>query len=151
MILVMHADVSDSIGNMSTQTIPHEYAVNRPVIEPRTQAFLDSLAAAGGPPLEELSVEEARAEAARGQTDDVAKLPADIEDRTIPGGPTGEISIRIVRPKESGLLPAVMYFHGGGWVLNDRESFDRSLREIANRTGAAVVFVEYTRSPEARR
>jgi hypothetical protein len=43
---------------MSTQTIPHEYAVNRPVIEPRTQAFLNVLAAAGGPPLEELSVED---------------------------------------------------------------------------------------------
>jgi hypothetical protein len=74
MILVTHADVSDSIGNqsgtsphtpasdkdpdMSTQTIPHEYAVNRPVIEPRTKAFLNVLAAAGGPPLEELSVED---------------------------------------------------------------------------------------------
>jgi hypothetical protein len=67
------------------------------------------------------------------------------------GGPKGEISIRIVRPKDNAeLLPVVMYFHGGGWVLNDKESFDRLLREIANGAGAAVVFVEYSRSPEAR-
>jgi acetyl esterase/lipase len=43
-----------------------------------------------------------------------------------------------------------MYFHGGCWVLNDKESFDRLLRETANAAGAGVVFVEYSRSPEAR-
>jgi acetyl esterase len=79
------------------------------------------------------------------------KLPADVEDHIIPGGPKGEISMRIVRPKErTDLLPTVMYFHGGGWVLNDKESFDRLIREIANGAGAAVVFVEYSPSPEAR-
>src|SRR5262245_25100253 len=84
-------------------------------------------------------VEEARNEASRGQAGNVMKPPADIEDRTIPGGPKGEISIRIVRPKDSTeLLATVMYFHGGGWVLNDKESFDRLLREIANGVGAAV-------------
>jgi acetyl esterase/lipase len=109
------------------------------------------LAAKGGAPLEQLSVEEARQEAARGQAVDVVKLPADIEDHTISGGPSGTILIRIVRPKgRMDPLPVVMYFHGGGWVLNDRESFDRLLREIANGAGAAVVFVEYSRSPEAR-
>jgi acetyl esterase len=43
-----------------------------------------------------------------------------------------------------------MYFHGGGWVLGDKEAYDRVLREIANGADAAVVFVNFTRSPEAR-
>jgi acetyl esterase len=136
---------------MDTQASPQQYSADRFVVEPKTQAFLDSLAAAGGPPIQELSVEEARNEASRGQAGNVMKPPVDIEDRTIPGGPKGEISIRIVRPRDSTeLLATVMYFHGAGWVLNDKESFDRLLREIADGVGAAVVFVEYSRSPEAR-
>ena len=59
--------------------------------------------------------------------------------------------MRIVRPPEpSDLLPAVMYFHGGGWILGDRDTHDRLVREIAAGVEAAVVFVDYARSPEAR-
>ena len=47
------------------------------------------------------------------------------------------------------ILPAIIYLHGGGWVLSDADSYDRLLRELAAGTGAAVVFVNYTRSPEA--
>jgi len=43
-----------------------------------------------------------------------------------------------------------MYFHGGGWVLGDRDTHDRLTREIAVGANAAVVFVDYDRSPEAR-
>ena len=81
----------------------------------------------------------------------VAELPADIEDRVLPAGPKGQVSIRIVRPRAAkGTLPAVMYFHGGGWVLGDKDTHDRLIREIANGAAAAVVFVNYTPSPEAR-
>jgi acetyl esterase len=77
--------------------------------------------------------------------------PADSEDRTIPGGPVGGISLRIVRPQgSSSILPGVMYFHGGGWILGDKETHDRLMREIASGAQATVVFVDYTRSPEAR-
>ena len=56
-----------------------------------------------------------------------------------------------MRPKGStGALPVVMYFHGGGWVLGDVETHDRLIREIANGAHAAVVFVDYSRPPEAR-
>jgi acetyl esterase len=80
----------------------------------------------------------------------VALPPADVEDRVIPGGPTGNVSIRIVRPRDvSGPLPAVMYFHGGGWILGDRQTHDRLVREIATGARAAIVFVDYERSPEA--
>ena len=47
-------------------------------------------------------------------------------------------------------LPVVMYFHGGGWILGDKITHDRLIREIANGSDAAVVFVNYTPSPEAQ-
>ena len=125
-------------------------AVN-PVVEPNTQTFLDGLAAKGGPQIYELSVEDARGVLSGAQSGQVEKLPADSEDRLIPGGPKGQVAIRIVRPKGStGALPVVMYFHGGGWVLGDVETHDRLIREIANGAHAAVVFVDYSRPPEAR-
>jgi len=123
----------------------------RPVVEPKTQAFLDALAAKGGPQIYERSVEDARGVLSSAQAGDVSKLPADIEDRTIPGGLNSQVAIRIVRPKGStGALPVVMYFHGGGWVLGDTETHDRLIREIAQGANAAVVFVNYSRPPAAR-
>ncbi|MCW5977267.1 MAG: alpha/beta hydrolase [Bryobacteraceae bacterium] len=120
-------------------------------IEPATRAFLEALNRQGGPQIYELSVEEARAVLAGAQAGGAAGPASDIEDRTIPAGPSGEVGIRIVRPQGSrGRLPAVMYFHGGGWVLGDRNTHDRLIREIANGVNAAVVFVDFTRSPEAK-
>jgi acetyl esterase/lipase len=120
-------------------------------IEPTTRAFLDTLNAQGGPQLYELSVEEARKVLTSAQAIQVPKLPADIEDRSIPIESLGQISLRIIRPKGStSVLPVVMYFHGGGWVLGDANTHDRLVREIANGADAAVVFVNYTRSPEAK-
>jgi len=46
-------------------------------------------------------------------------------------------------------VPAILYMHGGGWVLGNAGTHDRLVRELAVGTGAAVVFVEYDRSPEA--
>lgn len=122
-----------------------------PVLYPTVQDFLNNLAAQGGPPLYELSPQDAR-EVLRGlQAVRVAKMPADIEDRLLPVGPQGKVSIRIVRPKDiKETLPALMYFHGGGWVMGDKDTHDRLIREIANGARAAVVFVNYTPSPEAQ-
>src|SRR6266508_166382 len=47
-------------------------------------------------------------------------------------------------------LPVILYMHGGGWVLGNADTHDRLVRELAVGTGAAVAFVEYDRSPEAR-
>jgi acetyl esterase/lipase len=81
----------------------------------------------------------------------VTKLPADIEDLNLPVGPNGKVSVRIIKPKgNKETLPVVMYFHGGGWVLGNKETHDRLVREIANGAKAAVVFVNYTPSPEAK-
>ena len=121
-------------------------------IEPHTLAFLKGLEAQDGPPLYTLTPADARNVLVAVQAiASVITPPAEIEDRTIAGGPTGEISLRIVRPQgATGPLPGIVYCHGGGWILGDKETHDRLIREIAVGVQATVVFVDYTRSPEAR-
>ncbi len=122
-----------------------------PVLEPTTQSFIDALTAAGGPPLYTLSPAAARDVLAGAQAQPVAKLNVEIEDTTFPVGPTGSVRIRIIRPPDAGgVLPVVMHFHGGGWILGDKDTHDRMAREIVVGTNAAVVFVDYDRSPEAQ-
>ena len=109
------------------------------------------MAEKGGTPIYKLPVQEARAALNSLQAGPVVKMPADIEDRIIPVGPKGKVSIRVVRPKNNNMdLPVVKYFHGGGWVLGNQETHDRLIREIANGSSSAVVFVNFTPSPEAR-
>ena len=116
-----------------------------------TQKFVDALQAAGGPPLYTLSPKDARKVLDDAQAIPVTKLPAGITECTIPDGPTGGVSVRIVRPEGvTEKLPAIIYVHGGGWVLGNAETHDRLVREIANGARAAVFFVNYTPSPEAR-
>jgi acetyl esterase len=121
-------------------------------LDPHILDFLQALEAQGGPALSTLSATSARTVLLSVQRSVTgATLPADNEDRTIRGGPTGEIALRLVRPRgASGALPAVMYFHGGGWMLGDAETHDRLVREIAIGVQATVVFVEYARSPQAK-
>jgi acetyl esterase len=121
-------------------------------VEQNTRAFLESLQKNEGPPLYKLSPQQARAVLSGLQAAPVTKLPAEIENRIIPGGPTGEISIQIIRPPSSRneTLPVVMYFRGGGWVLGGVDTHDRLVRELANGIHAAIVFVNYTPSPEAK-
>jgi acetyl esterase len=122
-----------------------------PVLEPKTQAFIDSLSAAGGPPIYTLTPEVARAVLANAQEVAVDRPPASIEDTTFPVGPTGTVRIRIVRPPQAtGPLPVIFHIHGGGWILGDKDTHDRLTRELAVGANAAVVFVDYDRSPEAR-
>jgi acetyl esterase len=121
-------------------------------LDPKIRLFIEELDAKGGKPLYKLSPADARKVLETIQSQPVKKLDAKIEDLTIPGGPTKEISIRIVRPANytGGPLPVVMYFHGGGWILGSKNTHDRLIREIANGANAAVVFVNYTPSPEAK-
>ena len=122
-----------------------------PVLDPTTQKFLDGVAAAGGPPLYTLSPEAARGVLSKVQGGAVATRPADVRETTFPVGPKKSVRVRIVRPKGvKETLPAVMYFHGGGWVLGDAATHDRLVREIADGARAAVIFVDYDRSPEVK-
>jgi acetyl esterase len=121
------------------------------VLEPAAQALADALAAGGGPPLYTLSPEDARAVLEQAQAGEVAMPPAVVEPHTIPGGPDGEVSITVVRPVDSnGSLPAVVYTHGGGWILGSFATHERLVRDLTAQTKAAFVFVNYTPSPEAR-
>lgn len=120
-------------------------------LEGATQKFIDALTEKKGPPLYTLSPKEARAVLDNVQKVDVEKMPADIEERKIPMGTKGEVSVHIVRPKDNHeVLPVVMYFHGGGWILGNFGTHERLIREIANGAKAAVVFVNYSLSPEAK-
>jgi acetyl esterase len=123
-------------------------------VEPNTRSFLKSLQQNPGPLIYTLSPDKARAVLSGLQTSNaVQKLPADIENRTIPGGPNAkEISITIVRPQSNNneTLPVVMYFHGGGWVLGGFDTHERLVRELANKANVVVIFVNYTPSPEAK-
>ncbi len=69
-------------------------------------------------------------------------------------GPDNQtITIQIVRPagvSENQVLPAVMYFHGGGWVLGGFDTHERLIKELANNANVSVVYVNYTLSPEAK-
>jgi acetyl esterase len=122
--------------------------ITRPVVlEAASQEFVD---ATSMPPfIYELSPAEARKVLDDVQAEPIEKLP--VEDRwiTVPAK-VGDVRVRIVRPPDAtGTLPVILYMHGGGWVLGNAHTHDRLVRELAVGTGAAVVFVEYDRSPEA--
>jgi len=118
------------------------------VLEPAAQAFAD---ATSTPPF----LYELGPEGARKVLDDVQSAPIEMPTvdetwLTVPAS-VGDVRVRIVRPVgATGPLPTVLYMHGGGWVIGNAGTHDRLVRELAVGVGAAVVFVEYDRSPEAR-
>ncbi|MBN9745712.1 esterase [Amycolatopsis sp. A1MSW2902] len=119
------------------------------VLEPAAQAFAE---ATDQPPyLFQLPPAEGRKAVDGVQDGDVELAPADIETLTVPGGPNGDVEVRIVKPQGvTGDLPVLVYIHGAGWVFGDFHTHERLVRELAAGTGAAVVFPEYSRSPEVR-
>jgi acetyl esterase/lipase len=118
------------------------------VLEPAAQQFAD---ATSKPPfLYELGPEGARKVLDDVQAAPIAKLAVDEKWITVPAG-VGDVQVRIVKPvAAAGLLPSVLYVHGGGWILGNAGTHDRLVRELAVGVNAAVAFVEYNRSPEAR-
>jgi acetyl esterase len=118
-------------------------------LEPVTQQFIDSLA--GAPPTWSLSAAAAHQLLTDLQSKPVPVRPADVTDVVWPVGPTGQTRIRIYRPKgATEKLPLLMYFHGGGWVLGDKVSHDRLVRELTEGVHATTVFVDYINSPDAQ-
>ena len=117
-------------------------------LDPQARAVLDRLAAMGGPPINEMTVSDARRDsikmaAMQGAPEEVAK----VEDRTLPG-PAGEIPVRIYTPAINGPLPVLVFFHGGGWVIGSIEMVDGLCRSLANASGCIVVSVDYRLAPE---
>ena len=84
------------------------------------------------------------------QAGPVEKLPIDEEWITVPAV-VGDARVRVVKPQGAqGILPVILYMHGGGWVLGNAGTDDRLVRELAVGSNAALAFVEYPNSPEAR-
>jgi acetyl esterase len=123
-------------------------------LEQNARALLNNLQQQGGPPIYTLSPDKARGVLSGLQASTpVQKLPADVENRTIPGGSNSkDVSITIVRPRNGSIepLPVVIFTHGGGWVLGGFDTHERLVREIAIKAKVVVVFVNYTLSPEAK-
>jgi acetyl esterase/lipase len=118
------------------------------VLEPASQAFVE--ATATPPFLHELTPNEARKVLDDVQAAPVDKLPVDDRWITVPAD-GGDVPVRIIRPAGvDGTLPVILYMHGGGWVLGNAGTHDRLVRELAVGAHAALAFVEYDRSPEAR-
>jgi acetyl esterase len=116
-------------------------------LHPQCKAFLDMLAAAGGPGLNELPLDEARKVPYQmielgGPEEPVAQ----VDTRIIPG--PVQIPVRVYRPSLAQDLPALMYFHGGGFVICNLDTHDRACRSLANASGCVVVAVDYRLAPE---
>jgi acetyl esterase len=113
-------------------------------LHPQAKELLRQLAALGLPPLSEQTPQEARLR---------TRLPVHPEpiaftaDQTIPG-PGGDIPIRIYRPEGEAPFPVLLYFHGGGWVINSINSHDPTCRALANTAHCIVISVEYRLAPE---
>jgi acetyl esterase len=119
-----------------------------PVLDPQIQAVLEEQAAAGVQPAGTLTPEELRAQYVEqckeqwGEPDEVHS----VEDVDADGVP-----IRIYRPVETDEPSmALVYFHGGGWVVGSVETHDGPARAIARRAGIVVVSVDYRLAPEHR-
>jgi acetyl esterase len=113
-------------------------------IEPSTQKFVNSTA--HSKPIYKLSVPDARSALLLTQSEHVDTSQVNINDIDI----GKNLSITIVRPKNTGTLPVVLYFHGGGWVLGDNVTHLRLITDLALGAQAAIVFVNYTLAPEAQ-
>ncbi|WP_375004962.1 alpha/beta hydrolase [Bacillus velezensis] len=118
-------------------------------LEKAAQEFAE--ATANPPYLFDLGPEKGREAVDEVQSDLIDKLPVDIEDIMISGGPSGQVSVRIMRPQNAPAhLPVIVYIHGAGWVFGNEHTHDRLIRELAVGAQAAIVFPNYTLSPEAK-
>jgi acetyl esterase len=119
-------------------------AIAQDKLHPKARALVDQFAAL--PQLATLTPAEAR-----GRPMPLAAAPeavAGVTARTIPG-PGGPMAVRIYRPKDT-LRGALVYFHGGGWVVGSLESADESCRALANRARCVVISIDYRLAPETK-
>jgi acetyl esterase len=118
-------------------------------LDPGVRALLEAIAGLGEPPLESLPPAEARKRAAESFAPVAGVLEPlrFIENLRIPG-PLSEIPIRVYTPDAPAPRPAMVYFHGGGWVLCDLDTHEVVCSAIAHRAGAVVVSVDYRLAPE---
>lgn len=124
------------------------------------QQVIDALVTLGGKPIETLTPAEARLQptptdavmrvltTAGKDTAATALVPGVTSaDRTIPG-PAGSLPVRIYTPDGTGPFPVIVYYHGGGWVIGNKDVYDGGARGLAKGANAVVVSVDYRLAPE---
>lgn len=121
-------------------------------LDPQAEALLQLGATLNFKPVHTLSPQEAR-EQSRRRAEATAVEPAEpvanVEDRAVPG-PAGDIPVRIYTPAGDPPFGALVFFHGGGWVVGSVEESDGTSRLLANASGCVVLSVEYRLAPEHR-
>ena len=125
-----------------------------PALHPDAEKLLELIRATGRPPFEKLSVVEAREAyaASRAALQPPPDEVAETRDLSIPG-PGGPLALRLYRgagTSDAAVLPALLYLHGGGWVIGDLDSHDGVCRRLANLAACRVVAVDYRLAPEHR-
>jgi len=122
-----------------------------PAIDTHIKAFLNVLNSAGGDPMETMTPGDARKVLEGAQKSvEVDLSGVTVTEKTITEDGLS-VKLFIVRPEgQTGVLPAFMFIHGGGWVLGDFPTHQRFVRDLVVYSGLVAVFVEYTRSPEAK-
>jgi acetyl esterase len=122
-------------------------------LDPDAAAVFKAFQEAGRPPYETVTPAEARELYLKGRVVTNPEPPelASVKDLAIPS-PAGSIPARIYTPTElrkaSGLAPALVFFHGGGWVIGDLDSHDVVCRKLADEGELMVVSVDYRLAPE---
>jgi acetyl esterase len=118
-------------------------------LDPKVRAALDL----AGPltPFSQMTPAQARADFDR-RNAAVVRLHepvGSVADRTIPGD-GGPVPVRVYTPAGAGPFAAVLFFHGGGWVVGTLDSHDDVCRSLCRRAGCVVVSVDYRLSPEVK-
>ena len=117
-------------------------------LAPEIKAFLEAQAAAGAPAVWEAPLAQIRANTqGRMATSGPVEPILEIANRFIPG-PTSDLPIRIYRPTNNNAAPAIVHFHGGGFVLNYLDMYDASMARLANQSGFTIIGVHYQKAPE---
>lgn len=144
-------DASETASRKTDKHISPELFPKNPMpLHPQVEQFLDRFRTLNIPAIDQLSIEQVRAMAVPlpGSPEPIAK----VEDRSIPGPDNNEIPIRIYWPEgwseSSEPLTAVVYFHGGGWVIGTLDIYDPMCHALANRANCIFVSVDYRMAPE---
>ena len=138
-----------SPANIQTEK-PMEVEID-PRLSRGVKAFLKVLNSADGPPLEALPPLDAREVLVGAQASVTVDLSGIEESEKTITADGYTIKLNIVRPEGSkGRLPVFIFIHGGGWVLGDYPTHKRMVRDLVVLTGFAGVFVNYTRTPDAK-
>ena len=133
----------------ATTNSPPPTATEQIPLEAAAQEFCD--ATANPPFLYDLGPEKGREVVNQTQAGPVAMPGVTDEWTRVAGGPNGDVPVRIVRPAgATGTLPVILFIHGAGWVFGNAGTHDRLVRDLAVGAHAAVVFPEYSLSPDAK-